>query len=684
MGFCHLPTPELLAFLETKKGVRFIALSEYRDMVGPSQEKQLMDFLSELGIRKELCLIKETIDYYSTDRTDLPDPYSTHLKTYDEINIEGCKEIVEYIVANKEEAKSFVLWNTLLKVIETKCTSWQYRSLSSLLRGTCHYFYYSAKTQTFSSSDAIRLRECAWLVNADGKFVSPKEITIGSLSEQYDTTSEAAQSLLSFLGIEDERTVEEVEEDDTYLTESQKEKIEFANKLKAMGISEENLEDFQEFLRQKEAQKRAEELLSAGAEESENLTGTGDSSGGFTGSHERHNDDHLGYLDDDGKKEDKDTASLGTEKRKLDKTTERVVNDIVQRTKDRPSGKMQADQPADDDLDVDQDEYTPAPIDYSKRIEKAKQKSAAEIEQIAYFEELQAKALEAPKYSYGWFKALLELESINSGEANANSKEVSISFARVEREPGTKRTLILMHPDRYIPQFMEDLADIPLVLHMGDQKKTVAIEVANIKSYTLRVKLKNSDSIEGLDLSSVTSATIDAKSPAFLIEELRKQFNALGEDCKLEDDYDMQANLCENIDFVFGPPGTGKTTHLARNVLIPLMQNNADCKVLVLTPTNKSADVLVSRIMESSPNTNYNKWLVRFGATADEKIEQSPVYRDKTFDIRTLRRNVTVTTIARFPYDFFMPQGARIFLHGINWDSSARLRMLFMSRTHSI
>lgn len=130
----------------------------------------------------------------------------------------------------------------------------------------------------------------------------------------------------------------------------------------------------------------------------------------------------------------------------------------------------------------------------------------------------------------------------------------------------------------------------------------------------------------------------------------------------------MQGNLCENIEFVFGPPGTGKTTHLAKNVLIPMMQNNADCKVLVLTPTNKSADVLVSRIMEVSKDTSYNKWLVRFGATGDEAIEQSPVFRDKTFDIRTLRRNVTVTTIARFPYDFFMPQGARIFLHGLNWD----------------
>ena len=97
------------------------------------------------------------------------------------------------------------------------------------------------------------------------------------------------------------------------------------------------------------------------------------------------------------------------------------------------------------------------------------------------------------------------MESINSGEINANSKEVSISFAKVEREPGTERTLVLKYPNRYIPQFMEDLADIPLVLHMGNQKKTVAIEVANIKSYTLRVKMKSGADIEGVDLHSVSN-----------------------------------------------------------------------------------------------------------------------------------------------------------------------------------
>ena len=49
-------------------------------------------------------------------------------------------------------------------------------------------------------------------------------------------------------------------------------------------------------------------------------------------------------------------------------------------------------------------------------------------------------------------------------------------------------------------------------------------------------------------------------------------------------------------------------------------------------------------------DTSYNEWLVRFGGTSDEIIEQSPVYRDKTFDIRGMDKNVTVTTIARFPH----------------------------------
>ncbi|MCF0260995.1 MAG: hypothetical protein HUJ54_14130 [Erysipelotrichaceae bacterium] len=77
----------------------------------------------------------------------------------------------------------------------------------------------------------------------------------------------------------------------------------------------------------------------------------------------------------------------------------------------------------------------------------------------------------------------------------------------------------------------------------------------------------------------------------------------------------------------------------------------------------------MKKIMETFwENTSYEKWLIRFGATGDEEIEQSPVFKDRTFDILSCQKCVTVTTIARFPYDFFMAPGKRIFLHGMNWD----------------
>ena len=317
--------------------------------------------------------------------------------------------------------------------------------------------------------------------------------------------------------------------------------------------------------------------------------------------------------------------------------------------------------------DYDQDDYTPRPIDYQKRIKDEVQKSAFSIRQIEHMEELQKKASESAKYSFAWFKSLLEMECFNSSKSNTKSREISIEFSKVEREMGSHRILVLKQPNRYIPQFMEDIADIPLVLHMGDTIKKVEIEVSNIKSYTLRVKLKNPADIQDVDLSMVKSASIDAQSPDFLLKELLRSFNALN----LSDDDNLQEKLCENIEFIFGPPGTGKTTYLAREVLLPLMNDSENKKVLVLTPTNKAADVLVRRIMETDDSANNHScenWLIRFGTTGDETIENSPVFKDKTFDIRQFPKNVTVTTIARFPYDFFMVDGKRLHLQSLNWD----------------
>lgn len=645
----YFPDSRLKEYFESKPDTRFIAIDKYKELVSASKEKQLRSFLKELGVKDEIAIVTVSVDGYLSNRKDLPHPRTNYPITWKENVIEGCREIVEHIAAKKDKDKSVLLWNCLLSIIETTAP------LSECLSGTCRYYYYKDREESFTSSDEILLKNEAWLFNREGEFVNAGELTRASIPKDYDVSKNEARDLLKFLNIAEAEEVSEGESGYSNLTDSQREDIEFAKEIKAMGFDKSDLPALKEILPEIEKCLEQKRSRKPEAVPSEKDGDTGQNDGYQAG-----RDDHGGICFDYSANE---SAADSLEQREFDKTACEVVRDIAGRI-----GKTPLASPTDrteEAEDVDRDEYMPPTVDYSRRIERAKQKNAAEIGRIVHSEELRKRALTMPKYSFGWFKTLLEMESLSRGETNSDSREVSISFAKVEHEPQTRRTLVLKHPNRYIPQFMEDLADIPLVLHIGNTTKTVAIEVANIKSYSLRVKLKSGADIEGIDLTEVSAAVIDAKSPAFLLEELRKQFAALNYD----DDFNMQENLCENIEFVFGPPGTGKTYHLANKVLLPLMRSNNNCKVLVLTPTNKAADVLVGKIMEiSGSDLSYEDWLVRFGATGDEKIEQSPVFRDKTFDIRSLSKNVTVTTIARFPYDFFMPQGERIFLCGINWD----------------
>ena len=629
----YMPTPELLRFFKSKPTTRFVDFDGYKKLVDYGKIKQLTSFLTELGVKTSPDIIEKDNGGYNHKEQ--------------ERFIDGLHEIIEQIEESEDEDLSIFLWNELCILVNQNKLNFSilHKTIKSRPDGR-----YNFKTEYVESTTARDLRTSKWILNKNDEFCSADELYIKDISEKYELDNEGANSLLIALQISEYVDEEEdEEEDDSNLTDEQREKIALANKLIEYGIEDEqDLEEFKEFKRQKEAQKNA-------AENSHFESHPGN----ITSQYE--NSDEMDNFFDEETENKKSKENINTA---IKKETINVLKDIARRTKDKSSHSVRKQII---DEEVDEDEYMPSVVDYSKKKERDKEKIAAEIEKITYYEELQNRALELEKYSYGWFNTLLEMESNNSGELNADSREVSISFARVEldHEARTKRMLVLKYPNRYIPQFMEDLGDIPMVLHIGNQTKTIAIEVANVISYTLRVKLKNSQDIEGIDLEKVTSVTIDAKSPVFLLEELRKQFLELG----YEDDFNMQENLCENIEFVFGPPGTGKTTHLAKNVLIPMMKENKRCKVLVLTPTNKSADVLVRRIMEVSGNDlTYKKWLIRFGATGDEEIEQSPIFKDKTFDIRMLEKNVTVTTIARFPYDFFMPQGARLFLYGINWD----------------
>lgn len=649
----YMPTPELKNFLETDKTAKFVALDEYKNLVGASYEKKLISFLRELGIREDIQIITQEIE--GRWRQDLPHTYSTRKVKWEENIIDGCKEIIDYIVDNEDQNKSVLLWNCLLNIIEKKCGTWRYKNLSELLSGKYYYFYYSPLYETFVSSDCTYLRESSWLFDKNGELVAPEDIYVDDLSPLYETESYFAQQLIEFLQINVNDSGQN--DEDELLTDEQKRKIALANRIEDAGIKEADIEELIEIKRRREAKNSEVNNTHFADEESADQNNGPSETNDFDDKND--NAKKTTFTEKQPVIKDERIPSLSH----VGKEKAEIINDIIEKS-ELTNSELDSDQEILNDF-TDSDEYIPETVDYAKLIERAKERSANELSRITQYQDLQNQTVNARRYSYGWFKSLLELECISSNINSSNSREVSISFAKVEREPDTKRTLVLKYPSKNIPQFMEDLTDIPLVLHYEDTLKTLPIEVANIRSYTLRVKLKSNVSLDEIDFSSITSATIDAKNPVFLLEELKKKLFALGYD----NSFDMQSNLCDNIEFVFGPPGTGKTTHLAKNVIIPMIRSGRNCKTLVLTPTNKAADVLVKKVMEcSDDNPDYNEWLIRFGTTGDEKIEESPVYKEKTIDIREISQSVTVTTIARFSYDYFMPDGERLYLDAINWD----------------
>lgn len=639
-GGLYFPFKSLTDWFETKPDAKFVSYDEYLEMVGEGNKEELLSFLIDLGVKDMPRILKRSLTeaeaYEIKPRSEWHQPAWHNMRTrvWTEHYIDGLQENIESIIQEKDVSASITLWSQLIKFINVgllKDSHYGYQE--NALQGRYEYFYYSQQYERFESSEAKRLRSLPWLINSDGELVSAGDLTVQNLYSQYDVNNDEVLELFRILGIKE------------VVGEPVDENVDIASFAESRGYSEEDVRRLiEEDLKRRKVDEESEDDFKIDDDED----GTEDDNG----IHDPNDDEGITHL--------------------ISKPSiKRVGKEITKRATSTPKEHLKKDNDSGDDAPTDEDDYSKPTIDISKKIEKVKEQAEHDIQEIARLEDLKQKAQEAETYSYGWFNALLELESLNSSENNANSREISISFAKVEREAGTSRTLILKHPSRYIPQSMEDLADIPLELHFaGQPPKKIAVEVINVKSYTLRAKLRTNADIEGIDLSAVTEARIEARNPLFLIEELRKAFIRLGEDNGYDDDFDMQGNLCENIEFVFGPPGTGKTTYIAREIILPLMKSQQDLNVLVLTPTNKSADVLIRRLMECmGSDHSYLNWLVRFGTTNDNAIEQSGVLRDKTFDIRTFLRNVTVTTIARFPYDYFlMDDGKRLTLSGLMWD----------------
>lgn len=521
--------------------------------------------------------------------------------------IDGLEELLTQI----DDKKSKVIWNVLVE-------KWNiYEGSMKVLRN--HYGprggHLGGKHYDTSANQVLHTEK--WILNQSGVLVSADVVTIQSLSDQYDTSSAGAEALIRFLGIRDET------QDTAHLSEEEARKIRLADEIEKSGLSEEEIRAALEDAKRKK-------IVQPPTEE-------GDSGGEQTSL--------------------EPTLIKEIEKRRL---SVKHANSSDHQKNDPPP-------PPPSDANEDADDYTPKAVDYGKKLDRAKDRCASELDRIEREQALHDKANTLPRYSYGWFLALLELECMASSEKNADGKTISISFGKVEQDRQSSRTIILKEPNRFIPQSIEEFSGVRVDLDFGNGRTgKLHVESFTAREFSLLGKLASAGELSGIDLGKVLEARIEVQNPSFLLQELLKRFRELG----LDERFDMKANLTPDIEFVFGPPGTGKTTHLAEKILIPMMQGTEPMRVLVLTPTNKAADVLTTRIMEKmGADPSYRNWLIRFGTSADERIEKAGVWRDRSFDIGVLSYSVTVTTIARFAYDGFSVKYGSKKLHEVEWDA---------------
>lgn len=299
--------------------------------------------------------------------------------------------------------------------------------------------------------------------------------------------------------------------------------------------------------------------------------------------------------------------------------------------------------------------------------EKTELEQQEEREEAEHKQELRDIALSCDQYSFLWYKSLLELEFLNSGEASYGKKGVKITFRKMEAEQGSNRMVILKQPSKHIPQALEDCGDITVNFHFNNiDRKCLNFEVANVKDYTLRLKCKNESMDEVAFLlnnsNHLVRADIDTGFPVQLIDKLLKAY----EDLPYEDTYSFKGNINRDLHFVFGPPGTGKTTYLAKE-LKKLMSKDflnpttRKSKILVLCPTNKACDVLLQKVEDVCTVEEMNNF-GRFKATGEDKLEQ--YLCDSTLPILDLEKVCVISTMARFHYDGFDEAD----LKEVDWD----------------
>lgn len=260
-------------------------------------------------------------------------------------------------------------------------------------------------------------------------------------------------------------------------------------------------------------------------------------------------------------------------------------------------------------------------------------------------------------YSFKWFKYLMELQFQDKDKKLPAPVQIDFSDWTIMDEE--QKLFRMISPSRNIPKWLEDAQDVKVTL-LGEPSRRLECAILSVDGVGIDLLINPND----LDkINDADKIRINAQNHTNFIDSLQTSFLDLG----YEDEYQLDDNLPADVKFIYGPPGTGKTTRLVE--ILSKIINEAGAhklNVLVLTPTNKAADVIAEKLFD---DVNCHDAVVRFGYTDNSKLingEDMHFQNRDTMDLDDRDDNIMVATIARYAYDTLQPDNTPIC--EIDWD----------------
>lgn len=535
---------------------------------------------------------------------------------------------------------SIYLWNNVIGEIFNQSVQANERCIiyASTQRRTTAEIYYK-ELKLFQ-----QLKQCKWIYDKDGKTHNVHDIHIEELALEYNLNN----GIIEFLEIP--KAIVNLTE--KYgVSEEEQNIYDLGAKAKAAGkglTEEEILATLEKAARDKEADIAREKQQSNSHPQSDKPFAMQDQPSNAP-SEEESIEDKLNR-----RLEEKKNRHVGKPHSKTTKDDDTFFDNQAKEKASKGNDEPSFVKLTVHDNQDDSDEIAKAEKSLKTKDTSAQTQAESTREQIQYFELLK----ETQEYTFKWFKILMLL--MHAGQDKGAKRQTQIDFFSNQFENGIIRLSDSTMP---IPAWIGDAEKCAISAMIGNQSTKIDGLISRFDETSVDIVIRKEDHESAKDyLRKCTQVEMACKSAnkfriiavdnTNIIDSLETRFLQLDKD----DDYDMNINLPSNISFIYGPPGTGKTTALVQRVH-DLLVNEPDAKILVLTPTNKAADVVAIKM---SNDETCEDGLARYGATESFYLSRDVdcvTNRDNT-DMD--RYNIVVATAARYAYDFLQPDDTPI------------------------